>query len=106
MASHATATKISISVVDAELLAWAKEYAAREGKSLSALFTDAVRAERRLAAGRELLATWPDRPALTDEDRAAIRAEWDGGPRYEPRGTSAGPPKKAKANAKAKRRGA
>jgi len=77
-------SKISISIADPALLAWAKERAARDGTSLSALFTEAVRLERQLEARRELLASWPERPALEPEDRAAIRAEWEGGPRYEP----------------------
>jgi len=85
MARPATATKVSISVPDSELLEWAKELAESEGKSLSAVFTDAVRFRRQLDARRDFLATWPERPKLTDEDRAAIRAERAGGPRYEPR---------------------
>ena len=85
MKSGGAATKISISVPDAELLQWVKELAESEGKSLSAVFTDAVRFRRQLDARRAFLETWPERPPLTDEDRAAIRAEWAGGPRYEPR---------------------
>ncbi len=90
-----TTSKVSISIADPSLLAWAKERAARDGTSLSALFTEAVRLERQLEARRELLATWPDRPALAPEERAAIRSEWEGGPRYEPRAIERKPKKSA-----------
>ena len=110
MAGNATASKVSISVPDAELLEWAKATAERDGKSLSAVFTDAVRFRRQLEARRTFLASWPERPALTPEDRAAIRAEWAGGPRYEPRVVSQSPakpkPKSAKKKAAKRRRAA
>jgi hypothetical protein len=77
-------SKISISVPDEALLKWAKTRAARDGRGLSAVFVEALRTEREMQAGRDLLALWPERPPLTDEAKAAIDAEWMGGPRYEP----------------------
>ena len=77
-------SKVSISVPDAALLKWAKNRAAQDGRGLSAVFVEALKTEREMQAGRDLLASWPERPLLTDEAKAAIDAEWKGGPRYEP----------------------
>jgi hypothetical protein len=92
--------KISISVPDESLLEWAKERSAKLGVSLSAVFMDAVRIERQMEARRTFLASWPERPKLTPEDHAAINAEWEGGPRYEPRGEPKTPQYKAKKKAR------
>lgn len=75
--------KVSISVADRDLLAWARQRSKKTGKSLSALFTEAIRLERQMEA-RELFldAEGPEGRATPDE-MAAIRAEW--GERTAPR---------------------
>lgn len=78
-----TQNKVSISIPDESLLEWAKERAETQGKSLSAIFTEALRVERQMEARRALLADWPG-PRATPGEMAAIRAEWAGGPRFEP----------------------
>ena len=99
--------KVSISVPDEDLLEWAKQRSLRTGLSLSAVFMEALRLERQMDARRTFLASWPERPALTPEDRAAIHAEWDGGPRWEPKSAAAPKKrKKARATASKKRRAA
>lgn len=75
--------KISISIADRDLLAWARRRGKKTGKSLSALFTEAIRLERQMDAREVFLeAEGPDGRATPDE-MAAIRAEW--GARMAPR---------------------
>jgi hypothetical protein len=72
-----TTAKVSISVAEPELLAWAKERAERRGVSLSSVFTEAVRLERQIEArGRVLEWIGPDAKP-TAAEAAAIVAEWD-----------------------------
>ena len=72
--------KISISVADPQLLAWARQRSREKGLSLSAVFTEAVRSERQMEARRAFLeAEGPDGRA-TPEEMAAIRAEWGEAP--------------------------
>jgi hypothetical protein len=81
------AAKISISVAEPTLLAWAKERAEREGVSLSSVFTEAIRRERQQEARERILAWLGPAAALTPEREAEILAEW---------GESGMPPAKAK----------
>jgi hypothetical protein len=68
--------KVSISVADLGLLEWAKQQAEREGRSLSAVFTDALRRERQRDA-RLRVETWLGSAGeLTSEREAEILAEW------------------------------
>lgn len=50
----ATAEKLSVSI-HAEELAWARKYAKASGRSLSAVLTEALRAQRRAQAMQRLL---------------------------------------------------
>jgi len=73
--------KISISIAEPELLDWARRRAAREGVSLSAVVTEAVRSARQQEA-RERLVRWlGPAAALTAEREAAIIAELGDKPR-------------------------
>ena len=68
--------KISISVNDPALLAWARQRSKRTGLSLSAVFTGAIRLERQMEARAAFLeAEGPDGRA-TPAEMEAIRAEW------------------------------
>jgi hypothetical protein len=67
--------KVSISVADPSLLAWAKEQAEREGKSLSAVFTEAVRRDRQRDARMRVEQWLGDVGVLTPEKEAEIIAE-------------------------------
>jgi hypothetical protein len=69
--------KISISIADPDLLAWAKKRAEQTGVSLSAVFTEAVRIERQTQARRRLLEEYGPDAIPTPEESAAIRAEWE-----------------------------
>jgi hypothetical protein len=86
--------KVSISVPDEALLQWAKERSERTGLSLSAVFTGALRFERQLEARRLMLEEMGPEFRATPEERAAIRAEWEGGPRWDPKGARATKAKK------------
>jgi hypothetical protein len=90
--------KISISVPDEALLAWAKERSEKTGLSLSAVFTDALRFARQLEARRLMLEEMGPEFRATAEEKAAIRAEWEGGPRWEPK---TAPAKKTKTTSRA-----
>ena len=77
----ANAAKISISIADATLLAWAKERAETTGVSLSSIFTEAVRMERQMEARRRLVESIGPKAKATPAEAAAIVAEWrDGTP--------------------------
>jgi hypothetical protein len=67
--------KISISVSDPALLEWAKEQAERDGVSLSAVFTDAVRRARQRDARLRVEGWLGAAGELTPEREAAIRAD-------------------------------
>ena len=68
--------KVSISVPDPALLEWAKQQAEREGRSLSAIFMDALRRERQRDA-RLGVETWLGSAGeLTAEREAEVLAEW------------------------------
>lgn len=73
----ANAAKISISVAEPELLAWAKKRAERRGVSLSAVFTEAVRFERQLEARKRFLESLGPEGRATPDEMAAIRADWE-----------------------------
>lgn len=75
------AAKVSISVAEPELLAWAKQRASREGMSLSAVFTEAVRRERQQEARERVLAWLGPAATLTPEREADLLAEWSEPPK-------------------------
>lgn len=85
--------KVSISVPDEALLQWAKDRSEKTGRSLSAVFTDALRFERQLEARRLMLEEMGPEFRATPQEKAAIRAEWEGGPRWD---SKAAPATKAK----------
>ncbi len=67
--------KVSISIPDEGLLAWAKERSQKTGVSLSAVFTEALRLERQMDARRAFLAEVGPDAVPSPEEAAAIRAE-------------------------------
>lgn len=69
------AAKISISVPDPKLLEWARQRAERDGSSLSAVFTEAVRVARQQEARDRYLAWAGLVGELTPELEAEIRAD-------------------------------
>lgn len=69
------AAKISISIPDPQLLEWAKQRAEREGSSLSAVFTEAVRVARQQEARDRYLEWAGPVGKLTPAREAEIRAE-------------------------------
>jgi len=80
------AAKISISFTDATLVTWAQEKAEREGKTLSAIFSEMAEHQRRREAMERYL-DWAGGPtALTPETRERVRAELEGAPRRVKRG--------------------
>lgn len=79
--------KISISVADPDLLAWARRRSKRTGASLSAMFTEAMRLERQMEAREAFLAAEGPEGRATPDEMEAIRAEW--GTHAYPRRTSA-----------------
>lgn len=70
--------KVSVAI-GREELGWAKNRAAREGKSLSALLTETLAERRRLEALAEVVA-WmgEDAPAVSKAELAAARRELRG----------------------------
>jgi hypothetical protein len=70
------AAKVSISVAEPELLAWARQRASREGMSLSAVFTEAVRRERQQEARERVLDWLGPAATLTPEREAELLAQW------------------------------
>jgi hypothetical protein len=68
--------KISISIPDAALLEWAKQQAEREGRSLSAVFTEALRRERQRDARLRVEQWLGSAGELTPEREAEVLAEW------------------------------
>jgi hypothetical protein len=64
--------KISISIAEPELLAWAKRRAARDGVSLSAVVTDAVRHARQQEARERVVAWLGPAAELTPEREVEI----------------------------------
>jgi UDP-N-acetylglucosamine:LPS N-acetylglucosamine transferase len=72
----ATVEKLSVSL-GAEEAAWARKQAEASGRSLSAVLTDALRRQRKLEAMDRLLAELGT-DDITEEDLAAVRAEWRG----------------------------
>lgn len=72
----ATVEKLSVSL-GAEEAAWARQQAEASGRSLSAVLTDALRRQRKLDAMDRLLAELGT-DDITEEDLAAVRAEWRG----------------------------
>jgi hypothetical protein len=87
------AAKISISLTDATLVDWAQRRAAREGKSVSAVFAELAERARRLEAMGEYL-DWAGAPKLTAEQREEIRREIEGtSPPRRPRASAMTRPK-------------
>lgn len=72
----ASTAKVSISVADPDLLAWAKKRSKRTGMSLSALFTEAVRFERQMEARKLFLEAEGLDGRATPKEMEEIRAEW------------------------------
>ncbi len=72
----AATAKISISVADPDLLAWARRRSKRAGVSLSAVFTEAMRLERQMEARETYLAAEGPAGRASPEEMQAIRAEW------------------------------
>jgi UDP-N-acetylglucosamine:LPS N-acetylglucosamine transferase len=72
----ATVEKLSVSL-GAEEVAWARKQAEASGRSLSSVLTDALRRQRKLEAMDRLLAELGT-DDITEEDLAAVRAEWRG----------------------------
>ena len=70
----ASVEKLSVSL-GVEEAAWAREQAEATGTSLSAVLTEAVRRQRKLDAMDRLLAELGTAD-ITEEDLAAVRAEW------------------------------
>lgn len=68
--------KVSISIVDPTLLAWAKEQAEREGTSLSAVFAEALRRDRQREARMRVEKWLGAAGELTPEREAELVAEW------------------------------
>ena len=66
--------KLSVSL-GADEAAWARQQAESAGSSVSAVLTEAVRKQRQSLARRRLLAELGT-DDITEEDLAAIRAEW------------------------------
>jgi hypothetical protein len=66
--------KLSVSL-GAEEAAWARKQAEATGVSLSAVLTEALRRQRQSEARRRLLEELGT-DDITEEDLAAIRAEW------------------------------
>lgn len=75
----AATAKISISVADPSLLAWARQRSKRTGASLSAVFTDAMRLERQIEAREAYLAAAGRDGRASPDEMEAIRAEWGEG---------------------------
>jgi hypothetical protein len=67
------AAKVSVAIGRDELT-WARDRAAKEGKSLSALLTETISERRRLDALAEVVA-WmgDDKPALSEAELTAAR---------------------------------
>jgi hypothetical protein len=70
----ATVEKLSVSL-GVEEAAWAREQADAAGTSVSAVLTEALRMQRMTLARRRLLDELGT-DDITEEDLAAIRAEW------------------------------
>lgn len=70
----ANVEKLSVSIPSDEA-AWARQQAEAAGSSLSAVLTEALRKQRQSMARRRLLAELGT-DDVTEEDLAAIRAEW------------------------------
>jgi hypothetical protein len=70
----ANVEKLSVSIASEEI-AWARQQAEASGSSLSAVLTEALRKQRQSLARRRLLAELGT-DDITEEDLAAIRAEW------------------------------
>ena len=68
--------KISISVAELDLLEWAKQRAAQQGTSLSAVITDALRRARQEQARGRALGWLGEAATLTPAREAQIAAEW------------------------------
>ncbi len=90
--------KVSISVADPALLEGAKEQAERDGVSLSAVFTEAVRRERQRDARVRVEKWLGSAGALTLQREAEILTEWGQA------AAAAGPKVNAAARAKSVRR--
>jgi hypothetical protein len=76
----ASTEKVSISIADAEILAWAKDRARRHGVSVSAVFVEALDSERQFElqlAARERVFAASGVAAPTQKEALAILAEWD-----------------------------
>ena len=68
--------KISISIADPDLLAWARRRSKRTRMSLSAVFTEAVRFERQMEAREVFLQAEGPEGRATPKEMDAIRAAW------------------------------
>jgi hypothetical protein len=71
--------KISISIAEPELLAWAKDRAARTKASLSSVVSDAIRRARQQEARERVLAWLGPAAELTPAREAEILAQWGEG---------------------------
>jgi hypothetical protein len=76
--------KVSVSLDQDDLAALKRRAAESYGGNLSAAFSEAARWVRQREARRRLIEDLGG-PTLTSEAAAAIDAEQEGGPRYEPR---------------------
>ena len=72
------ASKISVSVADAEL-SWARTVARTRHLSLSAVVTEALRRARQAEARERLLAEFGDAAKATPDELAEIYREWQTG---------------------------
>jgi hypothetical protein len=73
----ASVEKISISL-PLEEIAWARERAEKAGTSVSAVVVEALANQRRAAAARRLLQSLGGTDDITQEEQAAVMAEWSG----------------------------
>ena len=83
-----TTVKVSVSLDKEDLAALKRQAKESFQGNLSAAFAEAARWIRQREARRRLIAKLGG-PTLTGESAAAIDAEQDGGPRYEPKKTKA-----------------
>ncbi|MCZ7686174.1 MAG: hypothetical protein M5U28_48400 [Sandaracinaceae bacterium] len=73
----ASVEKVSVSLTTEEL-EWARERAARENRSVSAVVSEAIRKVRRDEARLAVLAFLGDAARPSADEAAEIRAEWEG----------------------------
>jgi hypothetical protein len=91
-----TVAKLSVSLAT-EDVAWARKRAKQEGKTLSAILTEALASQRRAEAAKRLVRELGGLNDVTDAEREAVFAEWN---LAEPRTTT----RRSKSAAKAARK--